>query len=275
MSFTMWGRSAAFFALFGMLAACTSMEQKEAILAPQFQKYSHPKPDLVESSPAVGEKQTVAPNKIVYTATYGPKHGARLLADINDENWAYRFTAPKGAVFSAFTRGNRGEAVYCTTAPVTYSSLAGNLGGCLLDKTGDGTFELFARLNQPLDVYDPSMGYADLASPIPYEAVEIAEPEFLIKMNIYFVGIEGGQILLSSAGARTKGADLPKRSLTYEDKHRFAANTQDVRVNVDGVTMIIHSATASEITYSVESGGFQNIQFLHQGHLANMRYPVN
>ncbi|MEX0838839.1 MAG: hypothetical protein WD034_04840 [Parvibaculum sp.] len=275
MSFTMWGRSAALFALFGTLGACTSMEQKEAILAPQFQKYSHPKPDLVESSPAVGEKQTVALNKIMYTATYGPKHGARLLADINDENWAFRFTASKGAVFSAFTRGKGGEAIYCTTMPVTYSSLAGNQGGCLIDQTGDGTFDDFSRLNQPLDVYDPSTGIAALASPVPYETVEIGEPEFLVKMNVYFDGIEEGQLLLASAGARTKGGDLPERSLTYADKHRFGVNTQDVRANVDGVVMIIHSATASEITYTVESGGFQNIQFLHQGHLANMRYPIN
>lgn len=50
---------------------------------------------------------------------------------------------------------------------------------------------------------------------------------------------------------------------------------KDVRADVDGVTLIIHSATASEITYTVEGGGFRNIQFLHQGHLANMRYPVN
>jgi hypothetical protein len=275
MSFTMWGRPAAFLALFAALAACTSMEQKEAILAPQFQKFSYPKPDLVESSPAVGEKQTVAHNKIMYTATYGPKHGARILADINDENWAFRITASKGDVFSAFTQGNGGKAVYCTVAPVTYSGLVGNMGGCLLDETGDGTFEHFARLNEPLDVYDPSLSYADFDTPVAYEPVEIAEPEFLIKMNIYFDGIKEGQVTLSSAGARTKGADLPKRSLIYEDKHRFAANTQDVRANVDGVIMMIHSATDSEITYTVEGGGFQNIQFLHQGQLANIRYPVN
>lgn len=275
MSFTTWGRSTAALALFTALAACTSMEQKEAILAPQFQNYAYPKPDLVESSPAIGAKQTVALNRIIYTATYGPKHGARLLADVNDENWAFRFTASKGATFSAFTRGRNGEAIYCTTVPVTYSGLVGNLGGCLVDRTGDGTFDAFSRLNQPLDVYDPSTGVADLASSVPYEMVEIGEPEFLIKMNVYFDGIESDQLLLASAGARTKGADLPKRSLIHADKHRFGANTQDVRVNVDGVVMIIHSATASEITYTVESGGFQNIQFLHQGHLANIRYPIN
>ncbi|MBX3447077.1 MAG: hypothetical protein KF765_09995 [Parvibaculaceae bacterium] len=275
MRFTTRGRSTAALALFATLAACTSMEQKEAILAPQFQNYAYPKPDLVESSPAVGVKQTVALNKIIYTATYGPMHGARLLADVNDENWAFRFTASKGATFSAFTRGKNGEAIYCTAMPVTYSGLAGNLGGCLLDRTGDGTFDAFSRFNKPLDVFDPSTGVADLASSVPYERVEIGEPEFLIKMNVYFDGIEGGQLLLSSAGARTKGADLPKHSLIYADKHRFGANTQDQRVNVDGVIMIIHSVSASEITYTVESGGFQNIQFLHQGHLANIRYPVN
>ncbi len=275
MSFTMWGRSAAFLALFGTLAACTSMEQKEAILAPQFQKYSHPKPDLVESSPAVGEKQTVALNKLIYTATYGPKHGARLLADVNDEKWAFSFKASKGDVFSAFTRGKDGEAVYCTTAPVVYNSLSGHKGGCLIDETGDGTFDEFSRLNDLLDVYEPSRTDADLASPIPYETAEIDEPEFLIKMNVYFDGIEEGQLLLASSGVRTKGGDLPERSLTYADKHRVAANVKDVRADVDGVTLIIHSATASEITYTVESGGFRNIQFLHQGHLANMRYPVN
>lgn len=275
MSFTTWRRSTAALALFAALAACTSMEQKEAILAPQFQKYSYPKPDLVESSPAVGEKQTAALNKVIYTATYGPKHGARILADINDEHWAYRFTASKGDVFSAFTRGKDGEAVYCTTAPVVYNNLTGHKGGCLIDETGDGTFDEFARLNELLDVYEASRTNADLASPIPYEMTEIDEPEFLIRMNVYFDGIEGGQLLLASDGARTKGGDLPERSLTYADKHRFGANTQDVRANVDGVAMIVHSATASEITYTVESGGFRNIQFLHQGHLANIRYPVN
>src|SRR3989338_2858650 len=243
MSFTTWGRSAAALALFGTLAACTSMEQKEAILAPQFQNYAYPKPDLVKSSPAVGAKQTVALNKTIYTATYGPKHGARLLADVNAENWAFRITASKGAVFPAFTLGKDGEAVYCTTAPVTYSGLVGNRGGCLVDQTGDGTFDRFSRFNQPLDVYDPSTGIADLASSVPYEMVEIGEPEFLIKMNVYFDGIESDQLLLASAGARTKGADLPKYSLVHADKHRFGANTQDVRVNVDGVVMIIHSVT--------------------------------
>lgn len=275
MRFTMWARLAALLSLFATIAACTSMEQKEAILAPQFQKYSYPKPDLVESSPAVGEKQTAALNKVIYTATYGPRHGARLLADVNDENWAFRFTASKGAVFSAFTRGKNGEAVYCTTAPVTYSGLVGNQGGCLVDQTGDRTFDAFSRLNQPLDVYDPSTGIADLSLSVPYEMVEIGEPEFLIKMNVYFDGIEEGQLLLASSGVRTKGGDLPERSLAYADKHRFAANVKDVRADVDGVTLIIHSATASEITYTVEGGGFRNIQFLHQGHLANMRYPVN
>lgn len=275
MSFTMLGRSAAFLVLFGALAACTSMEQKEAILAPQFQNYSYPKPDLVERTPAVGEKQTAALNKSIYTATYGPKHGARLLADINDENWAFRFTASKGTVFSAFTPGKNGEAVYCTAVPVTYSGLAGNRGGCLIDETGDGTFDRFSRFNQPLNVYDPSTGTAGLASPVPYETVEIGEPEFLIKMHVYFDGIEEGQLLLASAGARTKGADLPKYSLIHADKHRFAANVQDMKADVDGVTLIVHSANASEITYTVEGGGFRNIQFLHQGHLANIRYPVN
>lgn len=275
MSFTIWGRSAVLLVLFVTVAACTTMKQKEAILAPQFQKYSYPKPDLVEISPAVGEKHTAALNKIIYTATYGPKHGARLLADVSDEKWAFSFKASKGDVFSAFTRGKDGEAVYCTTAPIVYSSLSGHKGGCLIDETGDGTFDEFARINEPLDVYEASSTDTDLASPLPYEKVEIEKPEFLIEMNIYFDGIEGGQLALASAGVRTKGADLPKRGLIYADKHRFGANTQDVRANIDGVIMIIHSATASEITYTVESGGFQNIQFLHQGQLANIRYPVN
>ena len=254
------------------LAACATAKQREAAMAPVFAKNVYPRADLLEQSPEHGEQRTVGVNKAIYREKFGPKEGARLLADLDGENLFYSYTASKGDVFSAFgQKGETGEKIYCTTGPLIYSALSGKKGGCLIDKTGDGTFDEVARFNLKLDTFTSMGPHGDLVPAVPYEPATIEEPEFVVDMIIYYRGMEDGRLQFSSGGVRTKGADLPN-DLLKTDEDSIAAVEGDQVYRVNGVKMTIHKATSTEITYTVDEGSFETIQYLNFDHLVPMRY---
>lgn len=228
--------------------------------------FAYPQPDLLKVSPALGERTTSEAFSAIYTETYGPSTGARLLTDLAGDSTMRRYEGAEGTILSRFQNGpanTSGEHVYCTHKTMKYG-VFGSGGTCLIDKTGDGTFDVTGLFDETVHSYH---GVEDgtLSPPVPYEVIELTEDqrEFEVDMMLVYQNLRSLYPIFSTFGKRTKpdvkSGDLNK---VVPREHRVPPG-KDRQAYADGIEFIMHEADDDSITYTITGGTFDQVSFLH------------
>ncbi len=251
------------------VAACATRQQRDSMAQLNAGRMVQTVLDRVSEDPAPGIKQTVDVKKSMYSEVIGGLQGARTTSAVAGESWAARYEAEPGLTLTRFDKGP--EKVYCTTVDFVYNGLAGWNPGCMVDRDGNGTFDLASR--QAWDSYSDA-AEATLSPPVSYEEITLDEPQFATTMRLSYQGKDVGDVgKFSVIGFVTSGSDIDDRQLGYP-----TTSTHSVRpgsnISILGVNFVVHEATDTSITYTILDGGFTEVQRLDMKTLGIVRRQI-